>query len=128
MSTILSKNKAKDEIAELDVSFILKFLGKLTNQPMEIKLIEFYGLMVNENRNTIALYKEFLYKKLQVTNDKELFAIVNKRLFIKNSMKIKAVMDSLIFLKYGSEVIDARFVSFITANKEKVLIKIEIIR
>jgi len=125
---MLTKNESRNEIVKLDASFILKFLGKISKAPVEIKLLENYSLRVTNEDNTILAYRNYLKKRFKVENDNDLFGIINKRLYTKNTLKIKAIMDSLVSLNFGNEVVDAKFKSFIVANNNEVIVEMEIKR
>jgi len=125
---MITMELSKEEVVDLDVSFITKYLNKLYKMPLEIKIIEFYHLRSMNNTDTIRLFKDYLYEKLKVKDDTELFRIVRKNSFNKLVFKIKATMDALVYEKFGCEVMDAKFVSFNKATTEEVSIKMEIKR
>ena len=118
----------RTEEVTLDVSFIINYLNKLTSMPVEVKILEFYSLKVTASSDTVRQYKKYLIDKLKLENDTDLFKTINKRLYTKATLKIKSIVDSLIFKEFGSDVIDAKFISFVKANKTEVIIKLKLTR
>lgn len=131
MDHFLSKKEKEDEVllVELDVSFIREYLNKLHKDlPLEVMLLKFYKMKVNNTSDTLKSFKKYIYNKFKVNNDVELFKILNKNLYLKLTIKIKHTIDSIINREYGCEIYDAKFVDYVVANSEKVIIKIEIRR
>lgn len=131
MNHFLSKKEKEDEveIVELDVSFIKDYLNKLHKDlPLEIMLLKFYKMKTDNSSDTLKNFKKYMYNKFKVTNDLDLFKIINKNTYLKLVIKIKHSIDSIINREYGCEVYDAKFIDYIIANNEKIIIKIEIRR
>lgn len=129
MDHFLSKKEKPDEIdvVELDVSFLLKYLNKLYNGlPLEIMLLKYYKMRTDATKNTLMEFRQYIKHKLAVSNDVELFSKVNKNTYIKLTVKIKQTIDALINREFGCEVYDAKFMDYVIANNEKIVIKIEI--
>ncbi len=131
MDHFLSKKEKEDEVmvVDLDVSFIKEYLNKLHKDlPLEVMLLKFYKMKVDSSTNTLKNFKSYIYNKFKVNNDVDLFNIINKNLYLKLTIKIKHMIDNIINREYGCEVYDAKFVDYVVANNEKIIIKIEIRR
>lgn len=129
MKHFLSKKTDLDkETVNLDVSFITKYLSKLVDMPTEVMIAKYYHLRSKGDDNTVQLFKEYLKKTLKLDNDIQLYKLVGRKKFTKIVLKIKATIDSLIYKEYGCEILDAKFISFISTTRDSVIIKVEISR
>lgn len=129
MKHFLSKKEEDDStiMADLDISFILPYLNKFVDtMPLELMLVKFYNLRAKGDNNTANLFRNYIKNKLKVNTDEELYKIISEKRYVKTVIKIKNSIDSLIFKEFGCEVVDAEYVSTVTATRDKIVIRIRL--
>jgi len=111
----------------LDVSFMTKYLNKITTIPVELYILQVYNLNSKGEDNTFNLFLNKCLKKFNVTTEKELYVSIDARKLTSTYIKIKHGIDSLVYKEFGCEVSIVKSLGITNASASSIVIKLDVI-